>query len=57
MTSTNAILSPIKSFEKKFGQMVALKGNEIVNIPIEVAVGALKTVDAPFYDMAKMFFG
>src|SRR3989338_727719 len=42
---------------KKFGQMVALKGNEIVNIPIEIAVGTLKTVDAPFYNMARSLFG
>ena len=41
---------------KKFGQMVALKGNEIINVPIEVATSALKTVDQPFYDMAKAFF-
>jgi 6-phosphofructokinase 1 len=40
-----------------FGKMVALKGNEIVSIPIETAVGTLKTVDAPFYNMAKAFFG
>lgn len=42
---------------KKFGQMVALKGNEIVSIPIEIAVGTLKTVDTPFYDMARSLFG
>ncbi len=43
--------------QKKFGQMVALKANEIISIPIEVAVGKLKTVDAAFYEMAKTFFG
>ena len=43
--------------DKKFGQMVALKGNEIVSIPIEIAVGTLKTVDVPFYDMARSLFG
>lgn len=42
---------------KQFGQMVALKGNEIVSVPIEMAVGTLKTVDTPFYDMARQFFG
>ena len=41
----------------EFGQMVALRGNEIVSIPIEVAVSKLKTVDAPFYEMAHTFFG
>ncbi len=40
-----------------FGKMVALRGNEIIAIPIEEATGKLKTVDAPFYDMAKQFFG
>ena len=43
--------------DKKFGQMVALRGNEIVSISIEAAVGTLKTVDSNFYDMAKTFFG
>ncbi len=41
----------------KFGQMVALKGNEIVSIPIEAAVGKLKTVDPDFYNLARTFFG
>ena len=43
--------------EKKFGKMVALSGNDIVAIPIEDAVGKLKTVDATFYETAKTFFG
>jgi 6-phosphofructokinase 1 len=42
---------------KQFGQMAALKGNDIVAIPIEQAVGTLKTVDPAFYKMAKAFFG
>ncbi len=42
---------------KQFGQMVALRGNEIVNIPITEAVSKLKTVPAPYYDMARTFFG
>jgi len=41
----------------KFGHMVALRGNDIVSIPIEEAVGKLKTVDPAFYEMAKTFFG
>lgn len=40
-----------------FGKMVALRGNQIVPISIEEAVGTLKVVDAPFYNMAKAFFG
>ena len=41
----------------QFGQMVALRGNEIVGIPIESAVGTLKTVGPKFYEMAQLFFG
>ena len=41
----------------KFGYMVSLQGNKIVEVPIEKAVGTLKTVDKEFYDMAKTFFG
>ena len=40
-----------------FGNMVALQGNNIVSIPIEVAVSKLKTVDPAYYDMARTFFG
>jgi 6-phosphofructokinase 1 len=42
--------------EKRFGQMAALRGNEIVPVPIEVAVGKLKTVDSAFYEMTRPFF-
>lgn len=41
----------------EFGKMVALKGNEILSVPIEVAVGTLKTVDMKLYEIAKIFFG
>lgn len=41
----------------QFGQMAALRANEIISVPIEVAVGKLKTVDASYYEMAKAFFG
>lgn len=40
-----------------FGQMVALKGNKIVSVPIKDAVGTLKTVDMKLYEIAKIFFG
>lgn len=40
-----------------YGKMVALRGNEIVPIPIEEGTGALKTVDKSFYEMARSFFG
>ena len=42
---------------KKFGQMVALSGNKIIDVPLEDAVKALKTVDDELYEIAKVFFG
>lgn len=42
--------------EGKFGRMAALRGTEIIDIPIEDAVSELKTVDDKFYDVAKTFF-
>jgi len=41
----------------KFGFMVALKGNEIVSVPLKDVVGKRKTVDPKLYEMAKVFFG
>ena len=41
----------------KFGQMVSLKGTKILSVPLEKAVGTLKTVDRELYDLAKLFFG
>ena len=42
---------------KKFGYMASLKGTEVSEVPIQDAVGTLKTVDTRLYDMAKTFFG
>ena len=42
---------------KKFGRMVALSGTKIIDVPIQDAVKALKTVDSELYDIAKVFFG
>lgn len=42
---------------KKFGRMVALVGNKIVDVPIKDAVGTLKTVDMELYEIARVFFG
>jgi len=39
----------------KFGQMVSLQGREIVGVPIEEAVGTLKTVPREYYELAKIF--
>ena len=41
----------------KFGLMVALKGNEIVSVPIKDVVRKRKTVDPKLYEMATVFFG
>jgi 6-phosphofructokinase 1 len=43
--------------ERKFGHMVALKGNEIVSVPLKDAVGKLKTADLRLYEIASVFFG
>lgn len=43
--------------KKKFGRMVALAGNKIVDVPIGDAVKELKTVDMELYEIAKVFFG
>ena len=42
---------------KKFGRMVALAGNKIIDVSIEEATGILKTVDMELYEIAKEFFG
>lgn len=42
---------------KRFGRMVALAGNKVVDVSIEEAVRALKTVDMQLYEIAKVFFG
>jgi len=41
---------------EKFGYMAALKGTEIVEVPIEDAVKNLKLVGDDFYDVARTFF-
>ncbi|MFZ5801679.1 MAG: 6-phosphofructokinase [Candidatus Omnitrophota bacterium] len=41
----------------KFGQMASLRGRDIVAVPLEEAVGELKTVPPAFYKMAEIFFG
>lgn len=41
----------------KFGQMASLQGNRILSVPLEKAVGTLKTVPKELYDIAAIFFG
>jgi ATP-dependent phosphofructokinase / diphosphate-dependent phosphofructokinase len=43
--------------EGKFGRMVALQGTQIIDVPIEAGVGALKTLDEDMYKVAEVFFG
>jgi 6-phosphofructokinase 1 len=42
---------------KKFGRMASLRGTEVTDVPIQDAVGTLKTVDTNLYEMSKTFFG
>jgi 6-phosphofructokinase 1 len=42
---------------KRFGRMVALSGNKIIDVTIEEAVRELKTVDRDLYKLASEFFG
>jgi len=41
----------------KFGQMVALRGNGVVSVPLKDATGKLKTADPRLYEIASVFFG
>jgi 6-phosphofructokinase 1 len=43
--------------QKKYGQMVALKGKKITSISLNKIVGKTKTVDLELYELAKIFFG
>ena len=43
--------------EGDFGKMVALRGTDIVRIPISDGVDQLKTLDPTLYDTAAVFFG
>ena len=43
--------------EGDFGKMVALKGTDIIRVPISDAVDELKTVDPELYETAEVFFG
>ncbi|MCT8338143.1 6-phosphofructokinase [Methanoculleus sp. Afa-1] len=43
--------------DKDFGKMVALRGDDIVAVPLEEAVANLKTVDMDLYKIASIFYG
>ena len=43
--------------EGKFGRMVALRGDEVIDIPITEGVARLKTIPPERYQIARPFFG
>ena len=43
--------------KSRFGCMVALRGNDIVSVPLKDVIGKRKTVDLRLYEIAKVFFG
>src|SRR4051812_26074318 len=43
--------------EGDFGRMVALRGTEIVRVPLEEALAAPKLLDPKLYETAEVFFG
>jgi len=45
------------ALEGKFGYMAAVRGNDIVPVPLEEAVGKLNTVPPEEYEIARGFFG
>ncbi|MDY7101361.1 MAG: 6-phosphofructokinase [Actinomycetota bacterium] len=42
--------------EELWGQMVALRSNQIVRVPLADALGHLKVIDAELWDVAEQFF-
>lgn len=42
---------------EEWGRMVALSGNRITSVPLEEAVGELKTLSEEIYGVAELFFG
>ena len=43
--------------EGLFGRMAALHGDTVTDVPLQEAVGTLKTVPPTYYDLATPFFG
>lgn len=43
--------------EKKFGRMVSLTGNKVVDVALEEALKGLKTVDLDLYKLSQVFAG
>ncbi|MCD6254225.1 MAG: ATP-dependent 6-phosphofructokinase [Thermotogae bacterium] len=43
--------------ERDFGRMVALRGNEIISVPLEYGIATKKLVPYEYYKLAEIFFG
>jgi len=43
--------------QKKFGTFAALRGSEIISVPLSEMAGKTRTVDKEIYEMAEVFFG
>lgn len=43
--------------KRKFGHMVALRGNDFLSVPLKDVIGKRKKVDLKLYEVAKVFFG
>ncbi len=43
--------------DRDFGVMVALRGTDVVRVPLEAGVARLKTVYQRLFDTAAVFFG
>lgn len=43
--------------QKKFGTFAALRGSEIISVPLSEMAGKTRTVDKELYEMAGVFFG
>ena len=41
----------------QFGQMAALRGDDVISVSLEEATAELKTVPADWYEVARNFFG
>src|SRR3954463_15545843 len=43
--------------QRQFGQMAALRGDDVISVSLEEATAELKTVPGDWYDVARTFFG
>jgi 6-phosphofructokinase 1 len=45
------------AFAGEFGQMAALRGDDVVAVPLSEATAELKVVPREWYEVARAFFG